>query len=125
MTIKLIPSPTYNMEKKEIAKDIFDFAMRRGENAEQMLRYFKKDERDLLKRIKAGPLRAGVDFPKPVKKGTTESGKYVVLYTCLPPEASTNSDVTRVNLDSILVTASSKFNELFQQLEQADFKDES
>lgn len=123
MTVRLIPSSQYKMEKSDIVESIYDFALSKGEDAERLLRYFQKDERDLLRRIKAGPLRAGVDSPYPVKKGTTVSGKYVVLYTCLPPEASTNSEITRVNLNSILATASSKFNDLFQQLEQADLVD--
>lgn len=122
MTVRLISSPQYQKEKSYIVDSIYEFALGKGENVELLLRYFQKDERDLLKRIKAGPLRAGVDFPYPVKKGTTASGKYIVLYTCLPPEASTNSEVTQVNLDSILATASLKFNELSQKLTQAEFE---
>lgn len=82
------------------------------------------EERDLLRRIKNSPLSAGVDFPKPAKKATTHSGNYVILYTFIPGDASTNHEVTRVNLDSVLPAASGRFNELVADLVQADDNEE-
>lgn len=86
--------------------------------------FFRKEERDLLKRIKNGPLSAGVDFPRPVKKATAHSGNYVILYTYIPTEASMNHEVTQVNLDSILPTASGRFNLLVTDLVLADLDNE-
>ena len=73
--------------------------------------------------LKISPLSARVDFPRPAKKGTTRTGQYVILYTYLPPDAPTNQDVTRVNLDSIMPTASGAFNKFVTNMEQAEFEE--
>jgi hypothetical protein len=121
MPVRLIPSQNYNNDRAKILDGIIDHALRSGNNAVPVLHFFRKEERDLHRRIKNSPLSAGVDFPKPVKKATTYSGNYVILYTFIPAEASTNAGVTRVNLDSILPTASGLFNQLVTDLVQVDF----
>ena len=120
MPVRLIPSQSYNNDRAKILDGIIDHALRTGDNAIPVLSFFRQEERELLKRIKNSPLSAGIDFPKPIKKGTTRSGNYVILYTYIPVSSSKNLEVTQVNLDSILPTASARFNQLVTDLEQAD-----
>lgn len=58
-----------------------------------------------------GPLNAGVDFPRRVKKAVSTSDEYIILYTYTPIDSATNSEVTRVNLDSIMPAASGKYSD--------------
>ena len=120
MAIRLIPSPNYKNDRAKIMNAIVQHCLRSGDDARVLLSFFRREERDLKRRIKSGPLSAGIDFPKPTKKGTSNSGQYVILYTYLPPDASTNPEITQVNLDSILPTASYTFNQLVDGLIQAD-----
>ncbi len=121
MSLRLIPSQNYNNDRAKILDGHVDYALRTGNNAIPVIQFFRQEERDLQRKIKNGALNAGVDFPKPAKKATTHSGNYVILYTFLPANASTNSEVTQVNLDSVLPTASGQFNLLVNDLVQVDF----
>jgi hypothetical protein len=121
MPVRLIPSQNYINDRTKILDGIIDHALRTGSNAVPVLQFFRKEERDLQRRIKDGPLNAGIDFPKPIKKGTTHSGNYIILYTYIPANSSRNPEVTQVNLDSILPTASGQFNQLVADLVQFDF----
>ncbi|HAZ14217.1 MAG: hypothetical protein A2X86_22415 [Bdellovibrionales bacterium GWA2_49_15] len=123
MAVKLIPSTNYINDRAKIMDDIIKYALKTNDNAIPILSFFRREERDLQRRIKTSPLSAGVDFPRPAKKGTTRTGQYVILYTYLPPDAPTNQDVTRVNLDSIMPTASGTFNKLVTNLEQAKLEE--
>jgi hypothetical protein len=120
MPVKLIPSPNYKNDRIKIMDSIVHYALQTGNDAVPILKFFRNEERDLQKRIQISPLSAGINCPKPTKKGTSNSGKYVILYTYLPPDASTNPEITQVNLDSILPTASYAFNKLMDGLIQAD-----
>jgi hypothetical protein len=120
MPLRLIPCQNYNNDRAKILDGIIDHALRTGSNAVPILQFFRQKERNLQRRIANSPLSAGVDFPRPVKKATTHSGNYVILYTFIPADASTNPEVTRVNLNSILPTASGQFNQLVTDLVQVD-----
>jgi hypothetical protein len=123
MSVRLIPSFNYKNDRKKILEDILEYALRSGNDAIPVLRFFRNEELNLQTRIKNSPLSAGIDFPKPVKKGTGQSGNYVILYTYLPPDALSNQDVNQVNLDSIMPTASNAFNEIVNGLNQSDFNE--
>lgn len=122
--MKLIESSGYKEDRRRIMDSTYRYVTGLGDNPKAALSFFRTEEKDLQKRIKTSPLSAGVDFPKPTKKGTTGSGKYVILYTCLPPNAATNPAVTQVNLDSIIPTTSYKFN-LLDGLIQADLEEDN
>jgi hypothetical protein len=121
MSVRLIPSSNYKNDRSKIMEDIVEYALRSGNDAIPVLKFFRKEELNLQIRIKNSPLSAGVDFPRPVKKGTVQSGNYVILYTYLPPDALTNQDVTQVNLDSIIPTATNTFNKIVSGFNQSDF----
>ena len=123
MSVRLIPSSNYKKDRKKILEDIVEYALRSGNDAMPVLRFFRKEEQNLQTRIQNSPLSAGIDFPGPVKKGTGQSGNYVILYTYLPPEAPTNQDVSQVNLDSIISTATNAFNKMVSDFNQTDFND--
>ncbi len=120
MAIKLIASPCYKKDRAKIMDNIIHYCLGTGDDAVARLTFFRKEERDLKKRIKNSPLSAGIDFPKPIKKGTSSSGNYVILYTYLPSDASTNPEVIQVNLDSILPASSYAFNKLMDGFIQAN-----
>jgi|GEM_PF-7134287 len=121
MAVKLIPSQGYIHDRAKILDSVIDHSLRTDSDAVPILRFFRYEERELHRKIKLSPLSAGINFPRPVKKATSRSGSYAVLYTCLPVDASTNTSVTRVNLDSILPTETETFNNLVLEFEQADF----
>jgi hypothetical protein len=103
--------------------DIIEFALKTDEDAEPLLKFFRREEKDLQRRIISGPLNAGIDFPWPVKKAVSASGKYIILYTYIPIDSATNSEVTRVNLDSIMPAASGKYNDkVIMQLPSYDIE---
>lgn len=121
MTVKLVPSTNYLNDRAKIMEDIIEYALTNEEDALPILKFFRSEEKALQRRIKNSPLSAGIDFPHPVKKGTSHSGKYVILYTYLPVFSSTNSNIKQVNLDSIYLAESSDFNNLYKKLVRADF----
>lgn len=88
MPVKLISSPNYNNERTRIMGCVVGRSVKTGDDAIPVLKFFRKEERELQKRIKASLLSAGVDFPRPVKKGTSGSGNYVILYTHPPSDAT-------------------------------------
>jgi hypothetical protein len=110
MVCALFASLNYLNDQQKIMDDIIEFALEAEEDAEPLLKFFRREEKDLQKRIMSGPLNAGIDFPRPVKKAVSTSGKYIILYTYIPIDSATNSEVTRVNLDSIMPAASDKYN---------------
>ena len=57
------------------------------------------------------------------KKAVSTSGKYIILYTYIPIDSATNSEVTKVNLDSIMLAASEKYNDkVIMQLPSYDIE---
>jgi len=110
MVSVLVATLNYLKDQQKIMDDIIEFALKTEEDAEPLLKFFRREEKDLQKRIMNGPLNAGIDFPRPVKKAVSTSGKYIILYTYIPLDSATNSEVTRVNLDSIMLAASGKYN---------------
>lgn len=124
MSKRLILSPNYKAERKKILDSIISYALENDEDARPILTFFRKEEKALQKRIALSPLSAGVDFPTPIKKGTSNSGKYIILYTCLPLESSTNDEIKQVNLTSILASATDEFNRLVDGFLQADVEDD-
>ena len=120
MEIKLILSQQYKEARARIMEEIVDWAVNTDSDAIPILAHFRQEERNLKIRIKLSPLSAGIDFPKPVKKSTSHSGKYVILYTYLPPDSQTNPEIKQVNLDDILPTATYEFGKLVDGLKQAD-----
>jgi hypothetical protein len=123
MAKRLVLSPGYKADRKKILDSIISYALENDEDARPILTFFRKEEKALQQRIVLSPLSAGVDFPAPVKKATSNSGKYIVLYACLPPESSTNDEVKQVNLNSILASATDEFNRLVNGFLQADVED--
>ena len=121
MDIELFISPQYRQEREEIMQNLLDWALDTEDDPEPLLAHFIEEEKDLKKKIQKMPLSAGVDFPWPVKKATSRSGKYVILFTCLPPNAAVNSEIKQVNLDTIMPTAKDNFNELVEDLKKSDF----
>jgi hypothetical protein len=123
MVCALFASLNYLNDQQKIMDDIIEFALEAEEDAEPLLKFFRREEKDLQKRIMSGPLNAGIDFPRPVKKAVSTSGKYIILYTYIPIDSATNSEVTRVNLDTIMPAASDKYNEMvLKQLPSFDFE---
>jgi hypothetical protein len=123
MSVRLILSPNYKIDRAKILDDIVEYALRSGNDAIPVLKFFRKEELNLQTRIKNSPLSAGIDFPRPVKKGTGQSGNYVILYTYIPTDSLTNHDVIQVNLDSIMATATNVFNKMVSGLNQSDFNE--
>ena len=119
----MFSSPNYKNDREKIMDSINEYALHTGENAVPVLKFFRREERSLQRRIKDSPLSAGIDFPRPVKKGTGQSGNYIILYTYYPSDAPSNQDVVQVNLDSIMPTASNVFNKIVAGLNQADFNE--
>jgi hypothetical protein len=111
MVSALVASLNYLNDQQKIMNDIIEYALKTEEDAEPLLKFFRREEKDLQKRIISGPLNAGIDFPRPVKKAVSASGKYIILYTYIPLDSATNSEVIRVNLDSIMPAASGKYND--------------
>ena len=123
MVCALFASLNYLNDQQKIMDDIIEFALEAEEDAEPLLKFFRREEKDLQKRIMSGPLNAGIDFPRPVKKAVSTSGKYIILYTYIPLDSATNSEVTRVNLDSIMLAASGKYNnKVIMQLPSYDIE---
>ena len=123
MVCALFASLNYLNDQQKIMDDIIEFALEAEEDAEPLLKFFRREEKDLQKRIMSGPLNAGIDFPRPVKKAVSISGKYIILYTFIPIDSATNSEVTRVNLDSIMPAASGKYNnKVIMQLPSYDIE---
>jgi hypothetical protein len=123
MVCALFASLNYLNDQQKIMDDIIEFALEAEEDAEPLLKFFRREEKDLQKRIMSGPLNAGIDFPRPVKKAVSTSGKYIILYTYIPIDSATNSEVTRVNLDSIMPAASDKYNDMvLKQLPSFEFE---
>lgn len=120
MPVKLIPSPAYNDELNEIMRGIVDHALKTGDDAKPILKFFRKEERGMHKKIKNGPLNAGTDSPKPVKRAVSHSGNYAILYTYIPPSAQVNNQITQVNLDSIMSTATNVYGKLVSGFDSAD-----
>jgi hypothetical protein len=122
MSVVLVPSINYLSDQRKIMDYIIDHALKTEDDAIPMLKFFRKEEKDLQKRIKNSPLSAGIDFPRPVKKAVSSSGKYIILYTYIPIESETNAEVTRVNLDTIIPAASDKYNDIvLKQLPSFEF----
>jgi hypothetical protein len=123
MVSVLVATLNYLKDQQKIMDDIIEFALKTEEDAEPLLKFFRREEKDLQKRIMNGPLNAGIDFPRPVKKAVSTSGKYIILYTYIPLDSATNSEVTRVNLDSIMLAASGKYNnKVIMQLPSYDIE---
>jgi hypothetical protein len=123
MVSVLVATLNYLKYQQKIMDDIIEFALKTEEDAEPLLKFFRREEKDLQKRIMNGPLNAGIDFPRPVKKAVSTSGKYIILYTYIPLDSATNSEVTRVNLDSIMLAASGKYNnKVIMQLPSYDIE---
>ncbi len=123
MVCALVASLNYLNDQQKIMDDIIEFALKADEDAEPLLKFFRREEKNLQKRIMSGPLNAGIDFPRPVKKAVSTSGKYIILYTYIPIDSATNSEVTRVNLDSIMPAASDKYNDMvIKQLPSFEFE---
>lgn len=123
MTAKLIPSENYLNDRKYIMQGIVEYALESGEDASLILRFFRNEEKGLQSRIKKSPLSAGIDFPHPVKKGTSHSGQYVIIYSFIPLNAQENKQVEVVLLNSIIHTRSNILNDLYRGLESADLDD--
>ena len=123
MVSALVASLNYLNDQQKIMNDIIEYALKTEEDAEPLLKFFRREEKDLQKRIISGPLNAGIDFPRPVKKAVSASGKYIILYTYIPLDLATNSEVIRVNLDSIMPAASGKYNDkVIMQLPSYDIE---
>jgi len=123
MVCALVASLNYLNDQQKIMDDIIEFALKADEDAEPLLKFFRREEKNLQKRIMSGPLNAGIDFPRPVKKAVSTSGRYIILYTYIPIDSETNSEVTRVNLDSIMPAASDKYNDMvIKQLPSFEFE---
>jgi hypothetical protein len=123
MSVALVPSINYQNDQRKIMDDIIEHALTTEDDAIPILKFFRKEEKDLQKRIKNSPLSAGVDFPRPLKKAVSSSGKYIILYTFIPVDSETNAEVTRVNLDAIMPAASDKYNDtVMKQLPSYEFE---
>ena len=123
MVSALVASLNYLNDQQKIMNDIIEYALKAEEDAEPLLKFFRREEKDLQKRIISGPLNAGIDFPRPVKKAVSASGKYIILYTYIPLDSATNSEVIRVNLDSIMPADSGKYNDkVIMQLPSYDIE---
>src|SRR5690606_22252158 len=120
MPVKLIPSTAYNDELKEIMEGIVEYALATGNDAKPILKFFRKEEKGMHKKIKIGPLNAGTDSTKPVKRAVSQSGSYAILYTFIPPSAQVNNQITQVNLDSIMSTASNTYSKIVSGFDSAD-----
>ncbi len=70
----LVPSLNYQNDQRKVMDDIIEYALKSKEDAEPLLKFFRREEKDLQKRIISGPLNAGIDFPWPVKKAVSFSG---------------------------------------------------
>lgn len=120
MAVKLIPSPAYNDDLRDIMEGIVEHALKTGNDATPILKFFRSEEKGMHKKIKNGPLNAGTDSPKPVKRAVSHSGNYAILYTYIPPSAQVNNQITQVNLDSIMSTATNAYGKLVSGFDSAD-----
>ncbi|HAZ13815.1 MAG: hypothetical protein A2X86_14530 [Bdellovibrionales bacterium GWA2_49_15] len=55
MPVKLIPSTNYNNDRAKIMDDIIEYALKTNESAIPILSFFRREERDLQRRIKDQP----------------------------------------------------------------------